>query len=140
MIGSQCFNIFMLNSLLMSQSQTVHYKARLFLITFAPLSLSLGHTGNHSLMEDCKVYVFFLLQLFFNLRCILFRLAEEQVSTITKATDGFLSFKGRRPARLLEIGVPFYQDDQLQVKVYWKKTEGQWKALFPSHTCKNALY
>ncbi|XP_006892415.1 PREDICTED: anosmin-1-like [Elephantulus edwardii] len=29
----------------------------------------------------------------------------------------------RRPTRLLEIGAPFYQDNQLQVKVYWKKTE-----------------
>ncbi|KAM9576251.1 anosmin-1-like [Trichechus inunguis] len=33
-------------------------------------------------------------------------------------------FQRRRPTRLLEIGAPFYQDDQLQVKVYWKKTEG----------------
>eukprot|EP00071_Canis_lupus_P015901 XP_005641149.2 anosmin-1 isoform X1 [Canis lupus familiaris] len=32
-------------------------------------------------------------------------------------------FQRRRPARLLEIGAPFYQDNQLQVKVYWKKTE-----------------
>ncbi|KAM9577570.1 anosmin-1 [Trichechus inunguis] len=32
-------------------------------------------------------------------------------------------FQRRRPTRLLEIGAPFYQDDQLQVKVYWKKTE-----------------
>ncbi|XP_045146620.1 anosmin-1 [Echinops telfairi] len=30
---------------------------------------------------------------------------------------------GRRPARLLEIGSPFCQDSQLQVKVYWKKPE-----------------
>ncbi|XP_010828207.1 PREDICTED: anosmin-1 [Bison bison bison] len=29
----------------------------------------------------------------------------------------------RRPARLLEVGAPFFQDNQLQVKVYWKKTE-----------------
>ncbi|KAB0342600.1 hypothetical protein FD754_019526 [Muntiacus muntjak] len=29
----------------------------------------------------------------------------------------------RRPARLLEVGAPFFQDSQLQVKVYWKKTE-----------------
>ncbi|EPY77092.1 anosmin-1 [Camelus ferus] len=33
-------------------------------------------------------------------------------------------FQRRRPSRLLEIGAPFYQDSQLQVKVYWKKTEG----------------
>ncbi|KAF4027334.1 hypothetical protein G4228_019464, partial [Cervus hanglu yarkandensis] len=31
----------------------------------------------------------------------------------------------RRPARLLEVGAPFFQDNQLQVKVYWKKTEGR---------------
>ena len=31
----------------------------------------------------------------------------------------------RRPARLLEVGAPFFQDNQLQVKVYWKKTEGE---------------
>ncbi|XP_075395882.1 anosmin-1-like [Tenrec ecaudatus] len=29
----------------------------------------------------------------------------------------------RRPAQLLEIGSPFCQDNQLQVKVYWKKPE-----------------
>ena len=34
------------------------------------------------------------------------------------------ALQGRRPPRLLEIGAPFYQDSQLQVKVYWKKTEG----------------
>ncbi|XP_053529417.1 anosmin-1 isoform X2 [Artibeus jamaicensis] len=33
------------------------------------------------------------------------------------------ALQGRHPARLLEIGAPFYQDSQLQVKVYWKKTE-----------------
>ncbi|XP_066880082.1 anosmin-1 isoform X4 [Kogia breviceps] len=32
-------------------------------------------------------------------------------------------FQRRRPTRLLEIGAPFYQDGQLQVKVYWKQTE-----------------
>ncbi|XP_040121306.1 anosmin-1 [Oryx dammah] len=31
----------------------------------------------------------------------------------------------RRPARLLEVGAPFFQDNQLQVKIYWKKTEGR---------------
>lgn len=30
----------------------------------------------------------------------------------------------RRPTRLLEMGTPFYQDGRLQVKVYWKRTEG----------------
>uniref|UniRef100_A0A8C8S0E6 Anosmin-1 n=1 Tax=Pelusios castaneus TaxID=367368 RepID=A0A8C8S0E6_9SAUR len=38
-------------------------------------------------------------------------------------TDPLPPFQRRRPARLLEIGAPFYQDNQLQVKVYWKKTE-----------------
>ncbi|XP_037678241.1 anosmin-1 isoform X4 [Choloepus didactylus] len=32
-------------------------------------------------------------------------------------------FQKRRPSQLLEIGVPVYQDNQLQVKVYWKKTK-----------------
>ncbi|XP_010334496.2 anosmin-1 [Saimiri boliviensis] len=32
-------------------------------------------------------------------------------------------FQRRRPTRPLEVGAPFYQDGQLQVKVYWKKTE-----------------
>ncbi|XP_025228007.1 anosmin-1 isoform X1 [Theropithecus gelada] len=34
-----------------------------------------------------------------------------------------LPFQRRRPTRPLEVGAPFYQDGQLQVKVYWKKTE-----------------
>lgn len=33
-------------------------------------------------------------------------------------------FQRRRPTSLLEMGAPFYQDNQLQAKVYWKKTEG----------------
>ncbi|XP_039185682.1 anosmin-1 isoform X2 [Crotalus tigris] len=44
------------------------------------------------------------------------------ISTIGKASDVSF-FKGSRLNHLLEIGVPFFQDDQLQVKVYWKKTE-----------------
>ncbi|KAM6448263.1 anosmin-1 isoform 2-T2 [Liasis olivaceus] len=48
---------------------------------------------------------------------------EEWISTIGKASDVVPFFKGSRLNRLLEIGVPFYQDEQLQVKVYWKKTE-----------------
>ncbi|XP_027627341.1 anosmin-1 [Tupaia chinensis] len=32
-------------------------------------------------------------------------------------------FQRRRSTRPLEIGAPFFQDGQLQVKVYWKKTE-----------------
>ncbi|XP_006835765.1 PREDICTED: anosmin-1 [Chrysochloris asiatica] len=47
----------------------------------------------------------------------------------------------RPPTRLLEIGAPFYQDNQLQVKLYWKKTEDpsinryhvQWYPEFCSH-------
>lgn len=34
-----------------------------------------------------------------------------------------LPFPARRPSRPLEIGAPFYQDKQLQVKIYWKKAE-----------------
>ncbi|XP_055969756.1 anosmin-1 isoform X2 [Sorex fumeus] len=34
-----------------------------------------------------------------------------------------LPFHARRPSRPLEIGAPFYQDHQLQVKIYWKKAE-----------------
>uniref|UniRef100_A0A6I8MYM3 Anosmin-1 n=1 Tax=Ornithorhynchus anatinus TaxID=9258 RepID=A0A6I8MYM3_ORNAN len=37
--------------------------------------------------------------------------------------DTLSPFPRRTPTRLLEIGAPFYQDNQLQVKVYWKKTE-----------------
>ncbi|XP_058042262.1 anosmin-1 isoform X2 [Ahaetulla prasina] len=47
---------------------------------------------------------------------------KEWTSTIDKATDVSF-FKRNRLNRLLEIGVPFFQDDQLQVKVYWKKTK-----------------
>ncbi|KAG8137381.1 hypothetical protein E2320_004624, partial [Naja naja] len=47
---------------------------------------------------------------------------KEWTPTIGKATDVSF-FKGSRLNRLLDIGVPFFQDDQLQVKVYWKKTE-----------------
>uniref|UniRef100_A0A670XMM7 Anosmin-1 n=1 Tax=Pseudonaja textilis TaxID=8673 RepID=A0A670XMM7_PSETE len=52
----------------------------------------------------------------------IFSFTEEWTSTIGKATDVSF-FKGSRLNRLLEIGVPFFEDDQLQVKVYWKKTE-----------------
>lgn len=30
---------------------------------------------------------------------------------------------GKRTMRLIDVGAPFYQDNQLQVKVYWKKME-----------------
>uniref|UniRef100_A0A8D0GDA3 Anosmin 1 n=1 Tax=Sphenodon punctatus TaxID=8508 RepID=A0A8D0GDA3_SPHPU len=52
---------------------------------------------------------------------------KEHISTVGKMRKGLPDalppFQRRRPARLLEIGAPFYQDNQLQVKVYWKKTE-----------------
>ncbi|XP_054437148.1 anosmin-1 [Pteronotus mesoamericanus] len=38
-------------------------------------------------------------------------------------TRAQVPLQGRRPARLLEVGAPFYQDGQLQVKAYWKRTE-----------------
>lgn len=40
-----------------------------------------------------------------------------------KVTEALLPPSRRRTSWLLEIGAPFYQDNQLQVKVYWKKTE-----------------
>uniref|UniRef100_K7FAI0 Anosmin 1 n=1 Tax=Pelodiscus sinensis TaxID=13735 RepID=K7FAI0_PELSI len=52
---------------------------------------------------------------------------KEQTSPIGKIQKGLADplppFQRRKPTRLLEIGAPFYQDNQLQVKVYWKKTE-----------------
>jgi len=49
---------------------------------------------------------------------------KEQLGKTRKSTMHMQPpFQRRRPARLLEIGAPFYQDNQLQVKVYWKKTE-----------------
>uniref|UniRef100_A0A8C5P6J2 Anosmin 1 n=1 Tax=Leptobrachium leishanense TaxID=445787 RepID=A0A8C5P6J2_9ANUR len=38
-------------------------------------------------------------------------------------TDALAPPQRKRTARMLEIGTPFYHDNQLQVKVYWKKTE-----------------
>ncbi|KAG8450551.1 hypothetical protein GDO86_002994 [Hymenochirus boettgeri] len=47
-----------------------------------------------------------------------------QVSKISKIkTDLLAPPQKKQTARMLEIGSPFYQDNQLQVKVYWKKTE-----------------
>ncbi|XP_064412850.1 anosmin-1-like [Latimeria chalumnae] len=57
------------------------------------------------------------------------RVAEnkEQQSSIAKSRKALIntlpSSQGRKHTRLLEIGAPFYQDNQLQVKVYWKKTD-----------------
>ena len=31
---------------------------------------------------------------------------------------------GKRPAGPLEVGTPFYQDGQLQVRIYWKNRGG----------------
>lgn len=36
--------------------------------------------------------------------------------------DPYPAFQRRKTTRFLKIGTPFYQDNQLQVKVYWKKT------------------
>lgn len=33
---------------------------------------------------------------------------------------------GKRPAGPLEVGTPFYQDGQLQVRVYWKNRGGMY--------------
>ncbi|NWU00882.1 KALM protein, partial [Urocynchramus pylzowi] len=37
--------------------------------------------------------------------------------------DPYPTFQRRKTTRFLKIGTPFYQDNQLQVKVYWKKTD-----------------
>ena len=56
---------------------------------------------------------------------------EEQLGKTRKSVMQIQPpFQRRRPTRLLEIGAPFYQDNQLQVKVYWKKTEGGQMLLF----------
>lgn len=47
-------------------------------------------------------------------------------------TDTLVSPPRKRTAQMLEIGAPFYQDNQLQVKVYWKKNEGKYKDHFYS--------
>ncbi|XP_078218805.1 anosmin-1 isoform X4 [Callithrix jacchus] len=44
-------------------------------------------------------------------------------------------FQRRRPTRPLEVGAPFYQDGQLQVKVYWKKTEDHASASCCFNSC-----
>lgn len=45
-------------------------------------------------------------------------------------SDTLVSPQRKRTAHMLEIGAPFYQDNQLQVKVYWKKNEGECKDHF----------
>uniref|UniRef100_A0A674J6W0 Anosmin-1 n=1 Tax=Terrapene triunguis TaxID=2587831 RepID=A0A674J6W0_9SAUR len=69
---------------------------------------------------------------------------KEQTSPIGKTRKGLADplppFQRRRPARLLEIGAPFYQDNQLQVKVYWKKTEGLLKVLSLSRDYHEPIY
>ncbi|XP_038028980.2 anosmin-1 isoform X4 [Anas platyrhynchos] len=37
--------------------------------------------------------------------------------------DPYPTFQRRKTTRFLKIGAPFYQDNQLQVKVYWKRTD-----------------
>ncbi|XP_020861902.1 anosmin-1 isoform X1 [Phascolarctos cinereus] len=49
---------------------------------------------------------------------------KDQLGKTRKGVTEILPpFQRRRPTRLLEIGAPFYQDNMLQVKVYWKKSE-----------------
>ncbi|OCT91079.1 anosmin-1 [Xenopus laevis] len=57
--------------------------------------------------------------------------SQDQVSKISKIKTDILAVPQRkRMARMLEIGAPFYQDNQLQVKVYWKKTEDSMLGLY----------
>ncbi|XP_072900101.1 anosmin-1 isoform X1 [Hemitrygon akajei] len=48
-------------------------------------------------------------------------------ASTTKSRPGVVnalpSSHGKRTMRLIDVGAPFYQDNQLQVKVYWKKME-----------------
>uniref|UniRef100_A0A8B9D8G7 Anosmin-1 n=1 Tax=Anser cygnoides TaxID=8845 RepID=A0A8B9D8G7_ANSCY len=37
--------------------------------------------------------------------------------------DPYPTFQRKKTTRFLKIGTPFYQDNQLQVKVYWKRTD-----------------
>nr|XP_015216972.1 PREDICTED: anosmin-1 [Lepisosteus oculatus] len=46
---------------------------------------------------------------------------KEQSSKIHKGEQRLTSHPGKQPTGPLEVGVPFYQDGQLQVKIYWKK-------------------
>lgn len=39
----------------------------------------------------------------------------------------------RRPSSVLEVGTPFYHDGRLQVRVYWKRTEGPAAGRFHVH-------
>ncbi|MEE6468999.1 hypothetical protein FKM82_008460 [Ascaphus truei] len=50
--------------------------------------------------------------------------SKDQISKVSKMkTEALAPPQIKRTARTLEIGAPFYQDNQLQAKVYWKKTE-----------------
>ncbi|NXD16529.1 KALM protein, partial [Nothocercus nigrocapillus] len=52
---------------------------------------------------------------------------NKETSSAVKPQKGLVDpipiFQRRKPTRFLKIGAPFYQDNQLQVKVYWKKTD-----------------
>lgn len=51
--------------------------------------------------------------------------ADEQTSSGKPQkglVDPYPTFQRRKTTRFLKIGAPFYQDNQLQVKVYWKRT------------------
>uniref|UniRef100_A0A8C9T7P3 Anosmin 1 n=1 Tax=Scleropages formosus TaxID=113540 RepID=A0A8C9T7P3_SCLFO len=58
-----------------------------------------------------------------------------------KNKNGTPGSLAKRPLSALEVGTPFYQDGQLQVRVYWKKTQDpgvrrynvQWMPEFCSH-------
>ncbi|KAM5180183.1 anosmin-1 [Mantella aurantiaca] len=57
--------------------------------------------------------------------------SKDQVSKVSKIkTDTLVSPQRKRTAQMLEIGAPFYQDNQLQVKVYWKKNEDPLMGLY----------
>ncbi|XP_053313377.1 anosmin-1 [Spea bombifrons] len=57
--------------------------------------------------------------------------SKDQISKVSKIkTDTLVPPQRKRTARMLEIGAPFFQDNQLQVKVYWKKSEDSVPALY----------
>ncbi|XP_043548096.1 anosmin-1 isoform X1 [Chiloscyllium plagiosum] len=55
------------------------------------------------------------------------RVPNTRSSSATKSRHGVVNAlptsHGKRTMRLIDVGAPFYQDNQLQVKVYWKKME-----------------
>ncbi|XP_048389440.1 anosmin-1 isoform X3 [Stegostoma tigrinum] len=55
------------------------------------------------------------------------RIPNTRSSSATKSRHGVVNTlptsHGKRTTHLIDVGAPFYQDNQLQVKVYWKKME-----------------